>query len=248
MTLPATSDLRWLRAALVAVVAMGFGVTAHALAGGLLPPLPVMAFTFLGLTTIAGSALGRPAGFARLFLLVAGGQAAVHFVLTATAGHGGTGTVEHRHHGATTSAGGDGPPPLDRAQGGALDQLSVSPDLPLPHQHGSSLRALDHLAADLTGPHLLMTVAHLAAAGGVALWLLAGERALWALIALLGRHVVDRLVALASLAFPVAERVLALPVPLTAYCSTTRMWSACNGPTGRRGPPSSHAALFTLTA
>lgn len=41
---------------------------------------------------------------------------------------------------------------------------------------------LAHLAADLTGPHALMALAHAAAAAVVGLWLASGERAAWALV------------------------------------------------------------------
>ena len=46
---------------------------------------------------------------------------------------------------------------------------------------------LEHLTADLSGPHALMAVAHAAAAGLVGLWLAAGERALWSLARHAGR-------------------------------------------------------------
>ncbi len=41
---------------------------------------------------------------------------------------------------------------------------------------------LAHLAADLTGPHALMALAHAAAAAVVGLWLASGERTAWALV------------------------------------------------------------------
>jgi hypothetical protein len=45
---------------------------------------------------------------------------------------------------------------------------------------------VQHLLADLTGPHAVMALAHLAAAAVVGLWLAIGERALWTVLALMG--------------------------------------------------------------
>lgn len=44
----------------------------------------------------------------------------------------------------------------------------------------------DHVLTDITGPHALMALAHLAGAALVAWWLAGGERTFWALIALAG--------------------------------------------------------------
>jgi hypothetical protein len=43
---------------------------------------------------------------------------------------------------------------------------------------------VQHLLADLTGPHALMALAHFAAAAVIGLWLAVGERALWTVLAL----------------------------------------------------------------
>jgi hypothetical protein len=43
---------------------------------------------------------------------------------------------------------------------------------------------VQHLLADMTGPHALMAVAHVLAAVAVGLWLACGERALWTVLGL----------------------------------------------------------------
>lgn len=88
--LEATPDLRWLRAVVVAIVASTIGVVAHVGAGGRMPPALVLTVVVTGLVVLSASALGRPATYAVLAVLVGGGQMVVHLVLTAASGHSGT--------------------------------------------------------------------------------------------------------------------------------------------------------------
>ncbi len=57
-------------------------------------------------------------------------------------------------------------------------------------QHGSSADPLDHLLADLSPGNAPMMLAHTLAAVAVGLWLAAGERALWVVLAILGAALV----------------------------------------------------------
>ncbi len=90
---------------------------------------------------------------------------------------------------------------------------------------------LAHLAADLTGPHALMALAHAAAAAVVGVWLASGERAVWALVRRAARLLV-----------PQAHRPtlphLTRPRPAVAVdvsLGPTLWVLACSQP--RRGPP-----------
>jgi hypothetical protein len=101
---------------------------------------------------------------------------------------------------------------------------------------GALPHALQHLRDDFTGPHLVMALGHLAAAAGVAGWLLLGERAVWWLVALLGRHAWARLAAGWWLSRPTSgPRAGGTPVWSAALLRVRRVAAA--GPVGRRGPP-----------
>ncbi|GAA5156293.1 hypothetical protein GCM10023340_43720 [Nocardioides marinquilinus] len=193
----APADLRCVRALAVAGVAVLLGVTGHVTAGGVLPGPGVVVPLVVMLAVVSAVLLGRPASYRTLLALVAGGQAAIHLVLTMVSGHAG-----------------------DHAEAGAGA---------LPH-------ALQHLRDDLTGPHLVMAVGHLAAAAGVAGWLLLGERAVWWLVALLGRHAWARLVADWWLSRPTSGPGAAGTPGWSAALLRVRRVAAA-GPVGRRGPP-----------
>lgn len=182
--------LRATRGGVIAVVAMLLAVGAHTMAGGLLPSLPALLAIGLVLAVASSLMLGRPASRLRLVVLVAGGQFAVHTMLTALSGHQGDQTP-HRHlraapiPDATTD-----PLPLtatDRA-GSFYDLTMTAGNAGRPSDLGvvELPHWVTHILADLTGPHALMAIAHLLAAAGVACWLAVGETALWTLIALLG--------------------------------------------------------------
>lgn len=84
---PVSGLLRVLRGSLVGIVMMFAGLLGHVSAGGLLPGVPWLA-TLLGLNLlVALLVLGRPISVRFLVLLIVGGQAAGHVVLTLTAGH-----------------------------------------------------------------------------------------------------------------------------------------------------------------
>jgi hypothetical protein len=91
--LRAGAGLRWVRAALIAGVAVGAGTVAHASAGGLLPRTGVLAGLVVLATMGCAALLGPPASLRRIVLLLAGGQSLWHLLLTAMAGH--TGTAAH---------------------------------------------------------------------------------------------------------------------------------------------------------
>jgi len=92
----------------------------------------------------------------------------------------------------------------------------------------------------LSGGHLVMVLGHIAAAIAVGLWLAAGERALWMLLALGVRPVVDAWRMVAALAGggldEVADGCLGLRPDWGRLCAADDMvWAV--GVVSRRGPP-----------
>ncbi|UMG92254.1 hypothetical protein [Nocardioides sp. TF02-7] len=81
------SPLLWLRATTVASITSTLGVVAHVSAGGLLPQPVFLIVLTVALTSLVTPLLLRPAGYRTLLLIIGAGQAVVHAVLTATAGH-----------------------------------------------------------------------------------------------------------------------------------------------------------------
>lgn len=164
----------WTRACLVAVVATALGTAAHTTAGGLLPGPVVLASMFSALLVVSAAALTTPASYLRILALVGGGQAAVHLVLTVTAGH----AAPH-----APAAGQPIPRVLKTRPGGVRDQLAVVSD---PNAGTAATGSgLQHFLDHLGGTDAPMMAAHLAAAGGVAWWLWRGEQSAWTLLALL---------------------------------------------------------------
>lgn len=160
--------LLWSRALIVGLLTTGLGAAGHVAADGLLPGVGTL--TTLVVVMVAASALVllRPASGARLTMTLAVGQAVVHLVLTAAAGHRGSATMpDHSSHLQMATDGG-------QSSGVLVGQL------------------LTHVTA-----HAPMMLAHMAAAALVGLWLARGESALWTLIALASRRIVAALPALA---------------------------------------------------
>lgn len=83
----ATAPLRWLRALLLATVALLAGSIAHLTADGLLPGPVGMAVLLAVGTTTAAPLLRTRASTHRIVLLLVLGQTAVHALLTAASGH-----------------------------------------------------------------------------------------------------------------------------------------------------------------
>lgn len=215
----AGATLRWTRSALLTAVAMVSGAIAHRSAGGILPGPVALVVLFVVATALVASLLGRPATTLRVVVLMMAGQTFVHGTLTALSGH-------------------RGDPPLQRAP----PAPSFTPPVPVPHgqgrrgsyydlayaqQHpGSGHVALtvpapvQHVLADLTGPHAAMALAHLAAAAVVGLWLAVGERALWTILALVAdstRFVVSAATASYVGSLGVVARIAALTRPLRLF-------------------------------
>ncbi|MDN5893491.1 MAG: hypothetical protein L0H93_05645 [Nocardioides sp.] len=218
-----STTLRWLRAFVLAFVIMGTGVLAHVVADGRLPSAGGLFWLFTGTTLVIAMLLGRPASTLRVVVLTVGGQAAVHAVLTMSAGHAGDPV-------AAAS-----PRPTPRAfDPNAAGTLYEQYDRTRP-QVDAQLAIPDgvvHLFGDLTGPHAPMMVVHMLAAALVGLWLAVGERALWTLLALAVTVVVPTLrTQLVSLAAPAPHR------SVTHAVATPRFLLVLSRSLARRGPP-----------
>ena len=187
---PVGLGLRWVRAGLVAAVAMGSGVLAHVSAGGLMPGRGSLVLLFLVCLVSAGSLLGRPASAVRVVLLVMAGQTFIHGALTAMSGHRGDPPL-------TRSPVPQAPVPTVHIPAGGGRRVGSLYEQVYANQPGAARTQLavpapvQHLMADLTGPHAVMALAHLGAAVLVGLWLARGEHALWALLALAADRAVE---------------------------------------------------------
>ncbi|WP_426246698.1 hypothetical protein [Nocardioides sp. LHG3406-4] len=220
--------LVWSRALAMAAVTMLAGVVGHVSADGLLPGLPVLTGLLVIALVLSAALLNRPASRRRIVTLLVFGQTAVHVALTVTAGHAGD-----RRGTTVPHIGAGGLPDVDgRRLGSLMDSYdatvgttsAVAPAVPV-----------GHLINDLSA-HASMMLAHLAAAALVGLWLAAGERALWSLVALASRA------ALGPLAAAVAAcRVVVVPptsvVPITAEPRPPRAPELLSRVVVRRGPP-----------
>lgn len=201
----------WARACVVGAMTCFLGVAGHVTADGLLPGSPVL--VLLGVASVLASLplLARPAGPARMMLLLVVGQAGVHVGLSLTAGHVAA-PAPHRH------------------EAGALAQAhhepTADPALGL-------LTTLGHLVDDLVA-HGPMMAAHLAVAALIGLWLAHGERCLWTLLALSARLVVGAVLAAAEWAPQVLPERPAVPAtPVFAPYAATHLARSLS----RRGPP-----------
>lgn len=245
----ATDDLRWPRAALLALVAVATGSVAHASADGLLPAWPVMLMILAGSALVAGAFLSGPASTLRIVVLAVLGQTGVHVLLTMTAGHSDGHSAGHP---ATHPGGPTGSPDLTSLPTGGSDGVGTSlfdQYAAATASHGDAhagagglggiLAAFGHLWEHSTGAQAPMMLLHLVAATLVGLWLAVGERALWTLIALA-----------VSVVLPLVAALLdgVRPTPVRSVSARPRRWRLTPPTTiltrtvSRRGPPALLAA------
>jgi hypothetical protein len=214
----AGAALRWTRAAVLAACGVVTGSLFHVAADGQLPGTLGLVALWLISMTLAGPLLGAEVGTGRVVALLVLWQAGLHVALSGIAGHG---------------AGAHGVP-LEgtRAEAWGHPTTMGLGDLP---------GAL-HMLGEVVGTHAPMALGHAVAAAVVGLWLAAGERAVWTLLALSQRR----------LTFAVAELLggwwwLPSTVALPLGLSSTRVgmdvpldrlqaWLLVRG-LGRRGPP-----------
>ncbi|WP_248581232.1 hypothetical protein [Nocardioides sp. InS609-2] len=224
--------LVWSRAFALAAVTMLAGIVGHLSADGLLPGVPVLTGLFVVALVLCAALLNRPASRRRIVALLVLGQTAVHVVFSATAGHVGERVASTPH----VSAGG-----LPSVGGRRVGSLMDSYDATIGATSGvAPALPIGHLVDDLSA-HAPMMAAHLAAAALVGLWLAAGERALWSLVALASRAALGPL----AVAFAACRVVVAPPSPVVPIATEPRPPQApalLARVVVRRGPPALLAA------
>lgn len=225
-----TGALLWARALLVGSLVVLLGTAGHVSAGGLLPA-PWMVTALVALTVVGcAPACTRQVSTARSALLLVGGQAAVHVVLSSTGGHVGDPT---RAITATPSVG--SLPTVDGRRLGSLHDAYTAAET------AGGLQAalpVQHLVSDVAA-HGPMMLAHLAAAALVGLWLAAGERAAWSFVRLTA-HRVGVVMGLAGLVPVTPTRRTTVPAGWSPLAATPRVpWR--DGRLPRRGPPAAVA-------
>ena len=168
-----TSDalLRRVRALTLPSVLFISGLAGHAAAGGVMPAASVLVPLFVLTVATVAQFVGARTSPAQSVALLVVGQGLLHAALQLL---GGTVT-------ATTTLGG-------AATGTATVSSSASSHLMMHQGAAASHGSVMSLMSD---GHLVMLLAHLAAGLVVGLWLAAGERAFWTLLALTARPVID---------------------------------------------------------
>ena len=219
--------LRGVRVLTLPSVLYASGLAGHATAGGVMPTpsllVPLFVLTVLAVVSFADA----PMSPAWSMALLVGGQGVLHAALQLLSGAAVTAT--------TTMPGAGGPtsPPTS-------SHLMMHPDAATSHGSGMSL---------MGGGHLVMVLAHLAAAVAVGLWLVAGERAWWMLLALTARRVVDAWGTVTAVARGVGAVVVSCPGLQIGWglrwAVRRSVW--VTGVVPRRGPPAVRPLNFPRT-
>jgi hypothetical protein len=214
--------LRWVRALTLASVMLAGGLTGHLAAGGVAPASSVLLPVFVLLTAAIAPLLGAPASTPRVVALLTAGQGLLHVVLQVL---GGT-AMEITGHSMLKAAG-----PDDAVTAHLL-------------AHGAATTTGGWMAL-LGSPHLSMLLAHAAAASVAGVWLAAGERAAWTVVAVAALPVVDAWIRLRELARAgaVAWAVPRQPaLPRWSHQVSARPSTWAGRGVSRRGPPRLRAA------
>ena len=206
--------LRCLRAAVLAAVVVLTAAAGHVAVGGAAPPAAGLLVLLAVTGLLVAPMLGRRASASRVVALVLTGQALVHLALQWVAPSG------HLTHGAS-----------------ALMTSAALAEPGAASRHPAASREL--VLAMMSGADLAMLGAHLAAAVAVGLWLAAGERAAWTILALTGRCAVESLGVLcrevASAPAPAGSGTYVVPGWLSALPQGASLWDGYA--VSRRGPP-----------
>jgi hypothetical protein len=224
-SMEANTVLRWIRALTLASVLLGSGVAGHVAAGGFAPAASVLLPLFVLLAAALVPLLNAPATPRRVTALLVVGQGVLHVLLQFL---GGSTAVEVAGRSTVTPG-------------------TVAADPLATHlAHGGSSTPTEYSLMFVTGDHLVMLVAHVAAALVVGLWLAAGERAAWRLVAIAALPVVGAWITLRELSGTAAVALVvtrpAAALPCWSRESATRSSSWAGRGVSRRGPPRPIAA------
>jgi hypothetical protein len=228
--------LRGVRVLTLPSVLFASGLSGHAAAGGVTPDasllVPFFMLTVLAVAPFADAAMSPAWSMA----LLVGGQGVLHAALQMVSGTAVTATT-------TMPGAGTG---LPASSPTSSHLMTHHPDVATSHGSGMSL---------MGGGHLVMLLAHLAAAVAVGLWLAAGERTLWILLTLTARRVVDAWGTVMAVARVVGAVVISCPRLQTGWglrwVVRRSVW--VTGVVPRRGPPAvspaelpAYAAVLTV--
>ena len=164
--------LRQLRVLTLPSVLFASGLAGHAAAGGTTPGISVLIPLFVLTVILAAPFTSAPTTPARAVALLAGGQGLLHTALQLL--------------------GRPAVPPATTMCGTASHVAAMSSP-PSSHMmmHHCAAGAPDPALPGMSSGHQVMLLGHLAAAVVVGAWLVAGERALWTLLTLTARPVVE---------------------------------------------------------
>ena len=164
--------LRCLRALILASVLFSTGLAGHASAGGVTPAGSALIPLFTLTVLFVAPFVGAPIGPARAVALLIGGQGVLHGALQLLGGS--------NMAAATAMCGAD--TRVAAMRSGTSSHLMT---------HAGGHASHDCATSLIAGGHLVMLLAHLAAAVVVGVWLAAGERALWTVLTFTARRVID---------------------------------------------------------
>jgi|RhiMethySRZTD1v2_1073278.scaffolds.fasta_scaffold01332_19 hypothetical protein len=192
------------------------GLAGHTAGGGLIPTASVLVSLFV-LTVVAVVPFARsPLRPATTLALLIGGQGLLHAAFQLLSG------------------------PAVTAQtvmpGGAMTMSSSTSSC---HSIVHSGTASHGLMPAMSGGHFVMVLGHLAAAAAVGVWLAAGERALWMLLALATRPVLDAWRMVAAVAGGLHQAVHSRRQLFPGWSRPSAVGGSvwCIGGVSHRGPP-----------
>lgn len=227
MSPPASWQLRWSRALVVAGVALALGAVAHVAADGRLPGAVGLAVLLGCVAGFSAAFLGGPATRFRIVGLVVAGQAFIHTGLSATAGHRGDPVRQVTH--LLPPA----PPSSTGTRGTLFEQYQASRPYvdAVPAVPGWLTHAIDDAVQ-----HPWMVLLHVLAGVLAGCWLAVGERALWALLALTLAWAITLVRSLAGALDTPAPPAAPTSRPISVVGLLPRLLRHPPG-TSRRGPP-----------
>jgi hypothetical protein len=212
-----TSDAvpRWARALTLPSVLFISALAGHAAAGGVTPAPPVLVFLFVITVAVLVPLVGALISPARIVALLIVGEGLLHIALELLGR-------------STVMTAMNNPAAMSSPTG---CHLMMQPISAAPYGSGMSL---------MSGGHLIMLLAHIAAAVAVGMWLAAGERVLWNVVRLAARPVIGAWqTVVAVVRGAVGTMIISHPRP--QLCGDLRrtvcglLWAA--GAVSRRGPP-----------
>jgi hypothetical protein len=212
-----TSDAvpRWARALTLPSVLFISALAGHAAAGGVTPAPPVLVFLFVITVAVLGPLVGAFISPARIVALLIVGEGLLHIALELLGR-------------STVMTAMNNPAAMSSPTG---CHLMMQPISAAPYGSGMSL---------MSGGHLIMLLAHIAAAVAVGMWLAAGERVLWNVLRLAARPVIGAWQTVVAVVRG-AVGTMIISRPRFQLCWDLRrtvcglLWAA--GAVSRRGPP-----------